>query len=80
MRVALTIGSLLALLALALWSTYGMWHSAVGDLPAMAYITMAATLLVSLLVGSGLMALMFYSSRRGYDEAAASRSDRRRED
>jgi hypothetical protein len=28
-------------------------------------------LLFSLLVGCGLMALMFYSSRHGYDEAAA---------
>ena len=32
------------------------------------YIAMALGILFSIVVGCGLMALMFYSSRRGYDE------------
>ena len=32
------------------------------------YVAMAAGVLFSLVVGCGLMALIFYSSRRGYDE------------
>ena len=45
------------------------WHAAAGaEMPAIGYVEMAAGVLLSLAVGVGLMALLFYSSRSGYDE------------
>jgi len=38
------------------------------DVPTSGYATMAFGVIVSLAVGFGLMALLFYSSRKGYDE------------
>jgi hypothetical protein len=38
------------------------------DVPASGYVAMALGVVVSLGVGFGLMALIFYSSRKGYDE------------
>jgi hypothetical protein len=37
-------------------------------MPTSGYIFMALGVVLSLLVGFGLMGLIFYSSRRGYDE------------
>jgi hypothetical protein len=47
------------------WATIGDWR-----MPADGYIALALGVVFSLVVGCGLMALMFYSSRRGYDAAA----------
>jgi len=45
------------------------WSSAVGtEVPIAGYVAMALGIVFSLLVGVGLMALVFYSSRSGYDE------------
>ena len=44
------------------------------DVPAAGYLAMAFGVVVSLVVGVGLMALVFYSSRAGYDEPAQLRS------
>ena len=65
------IAALLALLAAALYFAYGLWTS-VGavELPTGMYVAMALGILFSLIVGCGLMALVFYSSRAGYDERA----------
>jgi hypothetical protein len=41
------------------------------DVPAFGYAAMAFGVIVSLTVGFGLMALVFYSSRKGYDEPPA---------
>ncbi len=38
------------------------------DVPASGYAAMAFGVIISLAVGFGLMALIFYSSRKGYDE------------
>jgi hypothetical protein len=38
------------------------------DVPAAGYVAMAFGVIFSLIVGVGLMALIFYSSRKGYDE------------
>ena len=68
MRHGLMVVPLLALLASALWFAYRTWtYLGVPELPAYAYLAMAGGVLFSLLVGVGLMALMFYSSRHGYD-------------
>ncbi len=45
-------------------------------MPGWAYAAMAFAILFSIAVGSGLMALVFYSSRHGYDDEAGGRLDR----
>ncbi len=63
----ISLGLLAATAAVALW----MWHD-VGDTqisrPGLIALGLGAAL--SFLLGAGLMALMFFSSRRGYDERA----------
>ena len=68
MRIVVAI-ALMALLAASLWYAYAVW-TAVGavDLPPWIYGAMAGGVAFSLLVGCGLMALVFYSSRYGYDD------------
>jgi hypothetical protein len=64
----LVIGALMALLGLALWAAYRQWILVDVEVPAWAWVSMAFGGLISILVGGGLMALVFYSSRKGYDE------------
>jgi hypothetical protein len=45
-------------------------------MPGNGYIALALGAVFSLIVGCGLMALVFYSSRRGYDEPPHYRNDR----
>jgi hypothetical protein len=60
---------LLAFLAAALWYAAGAWLSVAGPpMPMSGYVAMALGIVFSLIVGCGLMALLFYSSRHGYDE------------
>jgi hypothetical protein len=69
---SLLVAVLFALLGGALWWAYSFWTSVEdADMPAGIYIAMALGILFSLIVGSGLMALVFYSNRAGYDERAA---------
>ena len=65
----LVIVSLFALLALALWFAGVAWERFAGDaIPLYGWSAIAGGVLFSLLVGGGLMALVFYSSRHGYDD------------
>src|SRR6267154_23125 len=49
--------------------TYFGWILGNGtDVPTSGYAAMAFGVIISLAVGCGLMALLFYSSRKGYDE------------
>jgi hypothetical protein len=66
----IVIVPLLALLGAALWFAINAWMSTAGPMPVDGYIAMGLGIAFSLVVGCGLMALMFYSSRRGYDAAA----------
>ncbi len=60
---------LLALLAAALWYAANAWVSLSGPpMPASGYLAMVLGIVFSLIIGCGLMALLFYSSRHGYDE------------
>jgi hypothetical protein len=62
---------LLVLLVGTIVLAYFGWSSAARtDVPLAGYVAMAIGVLVSIAVGSGLMALVFYSSRAGYDEPA----------
>ena len=69
MKTALTIFVLLAILAGAIWVGHYGWESA-GDvvMPAWGWLMMGLGIFFTLLVGGGLMALVFYSSRAGFDE------------
>ena len=72
MRKLLVLVPLLALLALAVWFAGSAWvHLGGGDpIPLYGYVAIAGGVLFSLAVGGGLMALVFYSSRHGYDDEA----------
>jgi hypothetical protein len=77
MRI-LGVLTLLAILAASLWYAYGLWTAVdAPDMPAGLYVAMALGVLFSVVIGSGLMALVFYSSRRGYDERASGRDQLR---
>ena len=68
----LIVIALMALLGASLFYAYGIWTAlGVADMPAWMYLAMAGGVVFSLLVGGGLMGLVFYSSRAGYDDDAA---------
>jgi purine-cytosine permease-like protein len=64
------IAILLAFLALAGWFAYEGWHYGDAPMSPHGYIALAIGIVMSLIVGVGLMALVFYSHRKGYDEPA----------
>ena len=60
---------LLSLLAAAILVAYLGWTlGGDSDVPTSGYLAMALGVIASFAVGFGLMALVFYSSRKGYDE------------
>ena len=66
---ALIILGLFALLAASVWFAGAAWERFGGDaIPFYGYIAIAGGILFSLLIGGGLMALVFYSNRHGYDD------------
>jgi hypothetical protein len=70
---------LLALLGGALWFAVYGWSSAGGaPIPTAGYVAMALGIVFSLVVCCGLMALVFYSSRHGYDDQVQQPDDRER--
>ena len=69
---------LFAILAAAIWFASRAWTAVSGPpMPAAGYAAMTLGIVFSLIVGCGLMALLFYSSRHGYDEPH--RADEERE-
>lgn len=71
MRSAALIVALFGILAASVWFAYGLWNAIdFPDIPASGYVAMALGVGFSLVIGCGLMALVFYSSRHGYDDAA----------
>lgn len=68
MRMWTGIAVLLALLIGAVYVGYVGWNLTDVAMPWTGYVAMALGIFFSLLLGAGLMALMFYSSRHGYDE------------
>ena len=66
--------TLVAMLLASLYYAYGLWVAVdAPDMPPGLYVAMALGVLFSVVIGGGLMALAFYSSRRGYDERASGR-------
>ena len=76
MKAALAIFVLLSLLAGAVWVGHYGWESA-GDvvMPTWGWLMMGLGIFFTVVVGGGLMALVFYSSRAGYDAAPEVNSD-----
>jgi hypothetical protein len=69
MRKLIWFLPLFALLGAALWFAVATWLRLSGDaIPLYGWFAIAGGVFFSLLVGGGLMALMFYSSRHGYDD------------
>jgi hypothetical protein len=66
----IVITVLLLLLAAAGVIGYLGWTISNADVPMSGYVAMALGVVFSLVVGVGLMALVFYSSRKGFDEPA----------
>jgi hypothetical protein len=63
--------SLFGLLAGAVWYAVDVWTVSAGPpMPTAAYVAMALGVGFSIVIGGGLMALLFYSNRHGYDEGA----------
>ena len=67
--VAIIVTLLALLVGAVAFAVYG-WRAANMEIPAYAWGALAAGSFFSVLVGGGLMALVFYSSRSGYDEPA----------
>ena len=68
---ALIIIALFGLLVLAIWFAGSAWIHLGGDeIPLYGWFAITGGVLASLLVGGGLMALVFYSARHGYDDEA----------
>jgi len=69
MGKALLIGALLAILAAALAWAIWIWASIPGtELSGHGVAALVLGIVGSLVVGCGLMALVFYSARHGYDD------------
>lgn len=63
------VAALLAIMIAALWFAASAWTALSGPpMPPVGYAAMIMGVVLSLVVGCGLMALLFYSSRHGYDE------------
>jgi hypothetical protein len=74
-KIALVL-PLLAILTAAGWYAARAWIAVSGPpMPANGYIAMTLGIVFSLVVGCGLMALLFYSSRHGYDEPYRTKDD-----
>jgi len=61
---------LLGFLAVSVWFASQSWLVDGPPMPAQGYIAMILGVVFSVLIGCGLMALVFYSNRHGYDDAS----------
>jgi hypothetical protein len=68
------VAALLGILAIVIWYGVNVW-ARTPSMPAYGYVAMGLGAIVAVAIGVGLMALMFHSHRRGYDDAA--HNDRR---
>ncbi len=72
---------MVAILAAAGWYSARAWVSIEAPaMPVTGYVAMTLGVVFSLVVGCGLMALLFYSNRHGYDEISYDQSQRRDDD
>lgn len=80
MKTALLAVALLGLLGLTVGFAVRMWMMTPDTvMSAHGWTAMVLGIVVTIAVGCGLMALVFYSSRRGYDDAADGGASRHRD-
>ena len=78
MRALYVAVPLFALLAFAVWFAAVAWERFGGEaIPVYGYVAIIGGVVCSLLVGGGLMALVFYSHRHGYDDLSGGDNERR---
>lgn len=76
MKTALLLFFLLGFLGLVVgWAVWAWQQTAGVEMSGHGYAAMTLGIIFTLVVGCGLMALMFYSSRRGYDDRVSDLSD-----
>ena len=69
MRAFLLFIPLFVILGVAVWAGVRMWTMMEGaEISGHGYTAMVLGIVGSFVIGGGLMALVFYSSRRGYDD------------
>jgi dolichyl-phosphate-mannose--protein O-mannosyl transferase len=68
MRVWISTSLLLALLVVAIYVAYVSWNLTDVAMPLTGYVAMWLAIVFMIILGVGLVALMFYSHRHGYDE------------
>jgi hypothetical protein len=68
MRVWIAISALLALLVAAIYVAYVGWNLTDVAMPLTGYVAMWLAIVFIIILGVGLVGLMFYSHRHGYDE------------
>jgi hypothetical protein len=68
--LAIAVIALLGILALAVMFMISAWTRIHAEVSVHGWIALTLGVFFSLIVGCGLMMLVFYSSRRGYDERA----------
>jgi hypothetical protein len=77
MKTALVIVGLLALLGVTVgWAIWGWQQTAGTAMGFHGWLAMILGVVFTIVVGCGLMGLMLYSSRYGYDERATDLSDK----
>jgi hypothetical protein len=64
----LVTAMLLGFVVAALWVCYDLWTAVVATVPAYVWLLLAIGGVLCIVLGGGLMALVFYSNRMGYDE------------
>ncbi|OJT95075.1 MAG: hypothetical protein BGN82_01725 [Alphaproteobacteria bacterium 65-7] len=61
------IGALVALMVASGWYSLGVWNAIETEMSGMGWGMLIAGVVISLALGAGLMALLFYSSKHDYD-------------
>jgi hypothetical protein len=70
------VAPLIAILVVSIWFAVHGWRAIEGPaMPLAGYVILAAGAIVTLILGVGLMSLLFYSRRHGYDDAAGRSED-----
>jgi len=79
MRTLAIVVPLIALLAVSTWFAIYVWNFEEGPpMPWIGWVALAGGAFFSLLIGCGLMALMYFSHRHGYDDLTIDPEDARR--
>ena len=68
--LAIAVAALLGLLVLAVMFMVSAWTRTNAEMSVHGWVALSLGVFFSLVIGCGLMALVFYSSRRGYDDRA----------